>query len=799
MAKVYYHNTQTGQDAWDIPEGSGELSRAESRGSQRVDEDLSHRRLSAYERARESTQRRLTQRDVPPRGSSSRPTSILRDDPFRVPPNRSGSVPYPWVARLSDDGRGYIYINQMTGESRADLPSESAARRSSVATSPVKARHPRPVSTMRNPTTTEWERRVNGAVEGMYHASVPLNRTISSLIDNANFSVRDVYEAAASGAAAEEELTNGADEGLTSASEAEEMAIASMIRAYDSVLAAVRDLFVAMGYVGPTIPTVFGIDSSIPEEQRPQWANDISLIGALGALWMAANAAATGLRVADAESPWHRVMRAATKLRGLLDAFPTLALPELTPSDRETATGKQLLAWFGADSAGEFLSGKFGFGATTEILRPLDQAAVVEIQKLKAEVEAALRAASQPDGSIVEILRTTTNLKDAVAHIDIAVMVDLDGEQGSLESEDAKIYAELVNRARLHIKELEESLTALDDAAVDAFLRPEAMAHMRDAFSHTVGNVFRALSNIFVVSQEQAATVEQGVVRGAVGLRSPDRHSMSHKRRNTQSVGSLESLGAHARRSTDLGRVQALHTRDASIASSGSHRATGSEQEFVIDSDEQRRLANDKRSSRRLSRASQSGSTSQTSLVKPGASSSSTSLVQETSEGGSLRGNRSSILKAVPSFLRNRSGSEADRRKSKPAKRKPPPPIAPVLTPAPLSHRTSAPPAPPPAAAHGQQPEWYTEPDYDPNEIVLDDKGAVKAGTIRALIARLTPHTSADTGFFQAFLLTYRSFVDTTELVTLLFERYAIQPPEDLEDEALAEWKLRKQRPIQLR
>jgi son of sevenless-like protein len=41
---------------------------------------------------------------------------------------------------------------------------------------------------------------------------------------------------------------------------------------------------------------------------------------------------------------------------------------------------------------------------------------------------------------------------------------------------------------------------------------------------------------------------------------------------------------------------------------------------------------------------------------------------------------------------------------------------------------------------------WYLGEDYDPSEIVFDDRGVVKAGTLKALVARLTPHGS--TGMF---------------------------------------------------
>lgn len=43
---------------------------------------------------------------------------------------------------------------------------------------------------------------------------------------------------------------------------------------------------------------------------------------------------------------------------------------------------------------------------------------------------------------------------------------------------------------------------------------------------------------------------------------------------------------------------------------------------------------------------------------------------------------------------------------------------------------------------------WYLSEDYQPEEIVFDDKGGVKAGTLRALVARLTPHGA--TGEFKS-------------------------------------------------
>jgi son of sevenless-like protein len=57
----------------------------------------------------------------------------------------------------------------------------------------------------------------------------------------------------------------------------------------------------------------------------------------------------------------------------------------------------------------------------------------------------------------------------------------------------------------------------------------------------------------------------------------------------------------------------------------------------------------------------------------------------------------------------------------------------------------------------------------------------------------------ADTAFFQAFLLTFRSFTTGSELVELLFDRYMLEPPDSLDERQYAEWKKMKQTPIRLR
>jgi son of sevenless-like protein len=60
-------------------------------------------------------------------------------------------------------------------------------------------------------------------------------------------------------------------------------------------------------------------------------------------------------------------------------------------------------------------------------------------------------------------------------------------------------------------------------------------------------------------------------------------------------------------------------------------------------------------------------------------------------------------------------------------------------------------PAPLPPMIPMPETPWYLGEDYDPSEIVFDDKGGVKAGTLRALVARLTPHGSTCMSFLSLF------------------------------------------------
>jgi son of sevenless-like protein len=112
---------------------------------------------------------------------------------------------------------------------------------------------------------------------------------------------------------------------------------------------------------------------------------------------------------------------------------------------------------------------------------------------------------------------------------------------------------------------------------------------------------------------------------------------------------------------------------------------------------------------------------------------------------------------------------------------------------------------------------WYLGNDYPPGDLVYEEDKGVKAGTLQALVERLTPHINTgrscylschlcaaslilpDTPFFQCFLLTFRSFTTGDELFDALVERYNLRPPTGLNAAEYQEWKDKKQMPLRLR
>ncbi|KAH9933132.1 ras GEF [Epithele typhae] len=82
---------------------------------------------------------------------------------------------------------------------------------------------------------------------------------------------------------------------------------------------------------------------------------------------------------------------------------------------------------------------------------------------------------------------------------------------------------------------------------------------------------------------------------------------------------------------------------------------------------------------------------------------------------------------------------------------------------------------------NAEQKPWYLRPNYDPNEILIDPDGQVRAGTAMSLVERLTAHEAlGDTSFNKNFLMTFKSFMTVDELFELLTKRFWITSPPNL-------------------
>ncbi|KAI8339106.1 ras guanine nucleotide exchange factor domain-containing protein [Chlamydoabsidia padenii] len=93
----------------------------------------------------------------------------------------------------------------------------------------------------------------------------------------------------------------------------------------------------------------------------------------------------------------------------------------------------------------------------------------------------------------------------------------------------------------------------------------------------------------------------------------------------------------------------------------------------------------------------------------------------------------------------------------------------------------------------------YLSYDYDLSDISFNMEGNVKGGTLPALVERLTLHDYLDMNFNNTFLLTYRSFCTSTELLDLLEARYNLIPPSDISNEDMEIWRQKKLKLVRLR
>ncbi|KAH9814181.1 ras guanine nucleotide exchange factor domain-containing protein [Melampsora americana] len=80
-----------------------------------------------------------------------------------------------------------------------------------------------------------------------------------------------------------------------------------------------------------------------------------------------------------------------------------------------------------------------------------------------------------------------------------------------------------------------------------------------------------------------------------------------------------------------------------------------------------------------------------------------------------------------------------------------------------------------------------------------EDQQKVSGGTLKALVIKLTSHQRPDVQYLKVFLMTYRTFTNSIQLLELLIDRYHIQPPSNLNSTELKLWFTQKQQVIKIR
>lgn len=638
---MYYHNTLTGEDCWHLPDAtpSGE------EGSYYEEDNQFFHTLTA------SSSAAFGQAS----SSVETPDSGV-EETFRPPIHKQDDLPHPWVARMSDDGREWFYVNRMTGQTQRHRPQasddvEDRMERLSVSSSnilPVRPSRPRVRQSVeiRRKAVEDWSARTTLAMKEVL--AKPSPHPMIWHMDVVQESLRDVFEAAVAGSAAEEESNRAAAMGehrdVENALARGESAVQMLQGAHESLLISLRSLFAAYGYVGP-------LDGMV-EMPRPGWAADMSIIGALGVLATNIHAAVASNRTPESGmSNWTEVMRAAHKLKDHLASFSSWITPGASNAVKDAKVGKMTIATMNVDQAGKYLSGRWGFGTLEEAqsLKTLDQALLSELRMVKGTYE---KIQLGPE-TVLDILKGASQFKMMTLGVDIAEKVDIDGDMSDrTREEDAQAYHELVVRVGNALLDLEESTAAIDELSIILLHQLEEGIEVHERLSAFIDMSYESIVLLQRLSGEQKSLAERGNLRPQIGHRSPKHTPTRPNSTRPQSIVSV--LSRLSRRS----------------------RGKGLEEEFLDGPDGPGEEYEAERRDRAGELASASTNASQTSLglgqpsAGPGreyrrgdmsavsATSSTTSLGygQAESDGGSVRAKRTSLMK----FMKGRSSTDDD-------------------------------------------------------------------------------------------------------------------------------------------
>ncbi|KAL0487720.1 RasGEF [Acrasis kona] len=95
--------------------------------------------------------------------------------------------------------------------------------------------------------------------------------------------------------------------------------------------------------------------------------------------------------------------------------------------------------------------------------------------------------------------------------------------------------------------------------------------------------------------------------------------------------------------------------------------------------------------------------------------------------------------------------------------------------------------------------QYAEDPEDNIERVEEGGKLVINASTLNKLIEEMTSHTTYDPHFLHTFILTYRSFTNSKELLDKLIQRFNIPPETDCTPESFAEFKSDKLDKIRLR
>ncbi|KAF7346127.1 hypothetical protein MSAN_01839400 [Mycena sanguinolenta] len=781
--QIYYVNTKTGQHARDLPpsESDGDTSDSDFAGL-----------TNSQSSSRSGTSAGFGLSNGLSQGGSMAGFGLLR---------RTGT-PEPWVKKLADDGMSYYYYNKSDGSVQWTRPeptqpthtrdrSASAAVRPTATTS-NSAPTIRPLpSTSRTPPTisrlsvysddSDIQPREPRQNQNGYHRRPRSPIDVKMELTSAERIAQSLQQAiapppadlvtdlsAVARGAIQAVIENIEAAGVGRRVPGEDRKMDELV---SGVVLAVRNLlYVAAASTGQIPPNV--LPRSMRSLKPPSTSSPLKpaqrkVTATLSRLVLSARAL--------------QLTRKSLERAVLTFVLDVQRFQHSTPSLPDAKTLKRLhgvfmtanigLGLLGAGAGGSWKG--FGWVSLGEEEAPREALNANVVSQLGVHARELDRsfavledAAKAPDDNSVELVQDhTRNLIKGMSsylnfasNVHVARHVDIDGIRQEAGAVTNEMYVQTVEKARILIRTLEHALQSLYDESVSILLTAQSLRHVDPGHSLQVQNMsleyLHALSaslraNLAAANQtfeallaigHEQADIAQGDYNGSIDWRM-SRLSVI----DTQLGGALRPMSTFEEQGDMIDLEVALGRRGhVPTESYDSSRLQSSENGTYNNNDDE-------------------PDPSEETMVSPESRTMDLSPTMD---------------EEFPSRPKPRSGSSK---------------LARILG---DEYKSSEPKAPEPELPPRP---WYLQPTYSPTEIAIEPDGSVRAGTLPALVERLTAHEQGDPTFIKAFLMTFKSFSTVDDLFDLLVQRFWIQPPPKLTPAEREEWGKLKQHVIQMR